>query len=671
MIELYCQHCGHRLKIPDQYAGQTGTCKNCGKKILVPAVGFEPDVPTAPTGNTKEIPYKWMGATAAVVALLAIGAYAILGRSPAAPTQPAIQAAAAPIEKPGASLRTVTFPSDRGVGLLFLRDKGVGAMWGRPQGPAQGTVTVPDGKEIGLWVTGSHSPDLAFLKALAPNDLDYLGIFHPSMTAAQLRNIEHLTGLKTLAVGRCDLTDSWLRSFKGLTNLDTLLLGSTKFTDAGLSTFAGLERLERLGLVGTKITHRGIRKLTSSSALEQIFLSTYAITPSMVEVLKGIPSLRRLKITANSAVNGESYGPASPETILLVKNLPQLEILTLDGKLHDDSLIEPLSQLLFLREIEFRNASTTAEGRNELRRRLPNCTISPADPSASNTAKNASPRIVAFPSDRAVGRVYLRREGVPASWWGAVQGPAQGPFTVPEGLEIGLAMSPKYPSDLAFLKAFAPNDLDYLLLFLPELTDDQFRNIEHLTGLTMLIAGYCDLTDAGLVSFQGLTNLEYLSFAGTKVTNAGLSTLVGLEGLKWLIISGTGVTHQGIRSLTSSPTLENVILSASQLTPSMGDALEELPSLRVLKLMTDIVINDKTYSLSDGPASPETILLIRNLSQLEILVLAGPLHDDSLIQPLSQLRSLKEIRFLNTSTTVGGRNELRRRLPNCTILPAD
>ena len=85
MIDLYCQHCGHPLKIPDKYAGQSGTCKNCGKQILVPAVGFEPGPTPAPTQKTKDIPYKWIGATAAVMAVLAIGVYAMLSAGESTP----------------------------------------------------------------------------------------------------------------------------------------------------------------------------------------------------------------------------------------------------------------------------------------------------------------------------------------------------------------------------------------------------------------------------------------------------------------------------------------------------------------------------------------------------------------------------------------------------------
>lgn len=78
MIELYCQHCGHHLKIPEQYAGQTGTCNNCKKTILVPGVEIETAAFSVPTQKTNGIPYKWIGATAAVMAVIGIGIYMFL-----------------------------------------------------------------------------------------------------------------------------------------------------------------------------------------------------------------------------------------------------------------------------------------------------------------------------------------------------------------------------------------------------------------------------------------------------------------------------------------------------------------------------------------------------------------------------------------------------------------
>lgn len=45
MISIKCPHCGNTLNIPDQYAGQTGKCKECGNQIIVPIPCQPPPAP--------------------------------------------------------------------------------------------------------------------------------------------------------------------------------------------------------------------------------------------------------------------------------------------------------------------------------------------------------------------------------------------------------------------------------------------------------------------------------------------------------------------------------------------------------------------------------------------------------------------------------------------------
>ncbi len=45
-IAYTCPHCGKKLDIPDQYAGQRGTCNGCGEAITVPSPMAPPDLPS-------------------------------------------------------------------------------------------------------------------------------------------------------------------------------------------------------------------------------------------------------------------------------------------------------------------------------------------------------------------------------------------------------------------------------------------------------------------------------------------------------------------------------------------------------------------------------------------------------------------------------------------------
>ncbi len=50
MITHTCPHCGHQLRVPEEYAGRTGKCKNCQKTVTIPAqeeAKFAPKVESA------------------------------------------------------------------------------------------------------------------------------------------------------------------------------------------------------------------------------------------------------------------------------------------------------------------------------------------------------------------------------------------------------------------------------------------------------------------------------------------------------------------------------------------------------------------------------------------------------------------------------------------------
>lgn len=397
-IEIYCQHCGHHLKIADQYAGQTGACKNCGKQIVVPAAASPPVSAFKPVVQPQStaIPYKWIGASVAVTTILALGIYILVSRDVPAPVTSSRDASApeetisrspeaakpvvtTPKVEAPPPIRIVNFPRDRAVGRYLMRDKGDLNPYGRNLGPARGAVVVPEGKEIGLQVNEFFSNDLAFLLTFGPSELDFLILNNPSITNEDIRNIEHLTGLDYLAIGFTEVTDQGLRSLQHLVNLTYLGLYNSKITDDGLATLTHLSRLTRLSMGETRITHQGIRSL-SSLPLEHIHLTGISLTRPLVDALKAIPSLTILQIESGRPSWADIPGvdrPTSPDSILLLREITQLRTIALVGKLHDDSLIPALSQLTHLKKIEFWSTSVTPSGRDKLRRALPNCEILP------------------------------------------------------------------------------------------------------------------------------------------------------------------------------------------------------------------------------------------------------------------------------------------------------
>lgn len=45
MISYQCPHCGAALSAPEQFAGQTGSCRQCGQSITIPAASAAPSAP--------------------------------------------------------------------------------------------------------------------------------------------------------------------------------------------------------------------------------------------------------------------------------------------------------------------------------------------------------------------------------------------------------------------------------------------------------------------------------------------------------------------------------------------------------------------------------------------------------------------------------------------------
>ena len=121
--------------------------------------------------------------------------------------------------------------------------------------------------------------------------------------------------------------------------------------------------------------------------LSQIAISGSTITLEMVISLKAIKGLTDLIIDTDWG-NPETAGwgdpslgvrlyagPTTPESILLLRDLPKLERIWMRGVTHNDSLVPALSQLGFLKRLQVTGTSISPAGLDQLRRALPGCNI--------------------------------------------------------------------------------------------------------------------------------------------------------------------------------------------------------------------------------------------------------------------------------------------------------
>lgn len=154
--------------------------------------------------------------------------------------------------------RTVRFPPDRSMGTLLVLDRG--APWygaWESLGGARGTVTVPEGKTVGLTVSPEGSTDLSPLAALAPNGLRALDLAGTAVGDGELVHVQGLTGLEMLDLGHTRITDAGLEHLARMTALEALWLNDTQITDAGMGHLLALTSLRWLILENTKVTDSG------------------------------------------------------------------------------------------------------------------------------------------------------------------------------------------------------------------------------------------------------------------------------------------------------------------------------------------------------------------------------------------------------------------------------
>ncbi len=220
--------------------------------------------------------------------------------------------------------RSVSFPANRAVGMLFIKDPSDNSFWEEFK-QASGRIIVPPGKEVKLSVEADFDPissDLSFLAVLNPDDLQGLqlpmlvtpvveagmsyikglsGLKELDLTCtmigdAALANIQRLTGLKELNLMGTKVTDAGMESISELTNLECLSLRGAKVTDAGLVYIRRLTNLRELGVDGTGVTDAGLAHLQALPEIQSLRLGPKQISSTGLVHLQGLPKLNSIMV---------------------------------------------------------------------------------------------------------------------------------------------------------------------------------------------------------------------------------------------------------------------------------------------------------------------------------------------------------------------------------------
>lgn len=170
------------------------------------------------------------------------------------------------------------------------------------------------------------------------------------------------------------------------------------------------------------------------------------------------------------------------------------------------------------------------------------------------------PRTLKFPTDHDIGYLYkvdafgevYRHE------YGINVGAAKGEKSVfmDEGWMLQLTVD---KGDFEALSSLDAGDLESLLctIYNTAITDEQCKNISHLTALKELVLDSKSLSNVGLAHLTGLENLESLSLMSSRIDDDGLLLIAeNFKKLRHLNLRETKVTQDGLKLVAHIPKVD-------------------------------------------------------------------------------------------------------------------
>jgi alkyl hydroperoxide reductase subunit AhpC len=275
--------------------------------------------------------------------------------------------------------RVISFPEDRSMGKLFVRDPGADNWYEDWQelGEAIGDVSVDAGKEVKLEISEQAAGDLSTLDKLESDDLQMLSFGWKAMKVGSLEPIGNLKGLKALNIQRAmfdsddlkyltglaqlqvlrfgdyNLTDESMRYVGRLTSLRSLALWGTGISDEGLKHLQGLTNLTFLALNRCEITDQGLNYLRNMTALEGLQIYQTKITDNGLEKLQGFTRLKHIKLDNNGITDAG---------LKHIENLTSLENIWINSNPITDKGLSYLTGMKNLKELYALHTKITDAG---------------------------------------------------------------------------------------------------------------------------------------------------------------------------------------------------------------------------------------------------------------------------------------------------------------------
>ena len=199
--------------------------------------------------------------------------------------------------------------------------------------------------------------------------------------------------------------------------------------------------------------------------------------------------------------------------------------------------------------------------------------------------------------------------------------------------------------------------LEHLWIEETDATDDALQVLGNLTRLKLLKLGDKYFTDRDLARLAPLHELISLSLDGHSMAlhGSGFDALRPLTHLRWLDLDGSGIEDEAMAPIGKLASLEDLDLSRTWIT---GNGLAKLtPLSRLKKLRLSGCRRLQTSALA----------ALAKFPHLESLALNNCRLDDSAVESLKKLTSLRELFVDSTLISPAAYQALQSSLPNCNM----
>lgn len=169
--------------------------------------------------------------------------------------------------------------------------------------------------------------------------------------------------------------DSLMGYLELLPALEQIDLTQSRLGMGGIRQLAKQGKLKELILLNVNIGDDELAQLADLKNLEKLNLCQTKVTDAGLIHLKRMTKLRELELSAVGLSLAKSRPQITDAGVAALRNLPELERLSLSQSFITDVAVEELAQLNGLRDLDISRTFISSQGVQKLRRALPNCTI--------------------------------------------------------------------------------------------------------------------------------------------------------------------------------------------------------------------------------------------------------------------------------------------------------